>query len=373
MIQIRMGEQYQAEIPSLVSSSEYSWFPKNPHNASDTWSEIEKTSFLLGLYIFGKDLNEVKRFVGNKTMGDIQAFYYGTFYKSDKYQKWYAYKKTKRKGDKNAPKFFTRQRQQALLYRLLPIVTEECYNNLLKVSKTFAEEKMTLKDYVSNLKVLVGRNALVEAVGIGTEKDLTVHATYYGKYTHAQFPLCPETPLSKGYDRLSVAEIIHILKGNLRLSKARSHDLFWEAVWPRLLAKGWHSEHSGGNNDVVASKKHLLFFIPEVNEFSRTLVKGTHFFDSIPDILNKVASYPDLIELQTIQSVEPDSISVVVPTEAKRCKTSNISGCAERNFNTGHQMHQPDMVTLRRSTRTTQPTIRLLESFAFDHTEIKEK
>ncbi|KAL0318199.1 UNVERIFIED_CONTAM: hypothetical protein Scaly_2855500 [Sesamum calycinum] len=71
-------------------------------------------------------------------------------------------------------RIFSGFRQQELLSRLLPRVSEERRSALLEVSKNFAEEKMLLVDYVSSLKALVGINILVEAVAIGTGKqDLT--------------------------------------------------------------------------------------------------------------------------------------------------------------------------------------------------------
>lgn len=68
----------------------------------------------------------------------------------------------------------------------------------------------------------------------------------------------------------------------------RSNDLFWEAVWPRLLVKGWTS---------VQPKDHALtFLIPGIDSFPREdLIKGIHYFVSVTDLLSKVASDPNLI------------------------------------------------------------------------------
>ncbi|KDP23498.1 hypothetical protein JCGZ_23331 [Jatropha curcas] len=90
-----------------------------------------------------------------------------------------------------------------------------------------------------------------------------------------------------------------LLTGGIRLSKARCNDIFWEAVWPRLLARGWHSEQPK-NHGYIGSNHCLVFLIPGVKKFSkRKLVKGNHYFDSVSDVLNKVASEPKLIELET--------------------------------------------------------------------------
>ncbi|XP_027338308.1 uncharacterized protein LOC113852270 [Abrus precatorius] len=378
----RVGEEYQAELPSLMSKSDYCWSQNNSHDArsctsnegriglpiplfwtkdekednqhdqlqhactsndvvggstsvnethlgalensnvpqeanaevheenkrkryylapgssSDTWTEKEEASFTLGLYIFGKVFDKLKTFIGNKTMGDIMAFYYGKFYKSGRYLRWHECKKKMRsKKCIYGQKIFAGPRQQELLSRLLPNVSEECARKLLKVSMTFVEGKISLEDYVLTLKAEVGLDALVEAVGVGTEKDLTGFPADSVKSTHAH----PSRSDGKNYAKLTPAEIIKFLTGNFRVSKARSHDLFWEAVWPRLLAKGWHSEQPGSRNTyAVSNKLPLLFFVPEVQNFSRKLVKGYHYFDSISDVLHKVVSFPELIEIETV-------------------------------------------------------------------------
>ncbi|KAF7837838.1 uncharacterized protein G2W53_006320 [Senna tora] len=271
-----------------------------PGSSSDTWNEIEEASFILGLYIFGKNLVQVTRFIGSRKMGDILSFYYGKFYKSDRYRRWSECRKMRSRKCIYGQKIFTGARQQELLSRLLPNVSEKCYNNLLEASKTFTEGKMLLEDYVLSLKTSVGLNTLVEAVGIGKGKeDLTGMTAESLKSTQA-LPARPEIPVGKACSMLTPAEIITFLTGDFRLSKARSSDLFWEAVWPRLLARGWHSEQPGSHNYALPSKNSLVFLVPGVKKFSRKLVKGHHYFDSVSDVLGKVASDPELIELEAI-------------------------------------------------------------------------
>ncbi|MCH86260.1 hypothetical protein A2U01_0007114, partial [Trifolium medium] len=194
-------------------------------------------------------------------MEDILSFYYGKFYKSDKYLRWAGCRKMKSRKCIFGQRIFTGPRQHELLSRLQMNVSVECENKLREVSKTFVEGKMLLEDYVLTLKASVGIKALVEAVGVGKGKqDLT---------------------------------------GDFRLSKARASDLFWEAVWPRLLERGWHSEQPRCYNYAAASKNTLVFLVPGVKKFSRKLVKGNHYFDSLSDVLGKVASDPELIDLET--------------------------------------------------------------------------
>ncbi|KAL2339047.1 hypothetical protein Fmac_013493 [Flemingia macrophylla] len=271
-----------------------------PGSACDAWNEIEEASFILGLYIFGKNLVQVKIFIGNKKMGDILSFYYGNFYKSDKYQRWSGCRKMKSRKCIYGQKIFTGPRQQELLSRLLPIVSEECYNKLIELSKAFVEGKMLLEEYVLTLKASVGLKALVEGVGVGKGKeDITGFTLDSMKSTQAN-PVRQEIPVGKACQMLTPSEIISFLTGNFRLSKARTSDLFWEAVWPRLLARGWHSEQPDSHNYAVVSKPSLVFLVPGVKKFSRKLVKGNHYFDSVSDVLCKVASDPELIELETV-------------------------------------------------------------------------
>ncbi|CAL0330661.1 unnamed protein product [Lupinus luteus] len=271
-----------------------------PGFASDNWNEIEEASFILGLYIFGKNLVQVRRFVGNKKMRDILSFYYGKFYKSDGYKRWSGCRKVKNRKSIQGQKIFTGPRQQEFLSRLRPNISDECHDKLREVSKTFVEGVMHLEEYVLTLKDLVGLKTLVEAVGVGKGKeDLTCFTIDSLKSTQA-FPVRPEIPVGKACSMLSPPEIVNFLTGGFRLSKARASDLFWEAVWPRLLARGWHSEQPGSYNYAIAGKHSLVFLVPGVKKFSRKLVKGDHYFDSITDVLGKVASDPGLIELETI-------------------------------------------------------------------------
>lgn len=167
------------------------------------------------------------------------------------------------------------------------------------------EKKILFEEYIFALKDAVGIELLIAAVGIGKGKhDLTGTAVEPSKTYHVS--VRPELPIGKACSSLTSADIIKFLTGNFRLSKARSSDLFWEAVWPRLLANGWHSEQPM-DQVVSGSKQSLVFLIPGVKKFSkRKLVKGNHYFDSISDVLNKVASDPGLLETE-IQATEGSS------------------------------------------------------------------
>ncbi|KAL5065419.1 hypothetical protein RYX36_027156, partial [Vicia faba] len=278
-----------------------------PGSQSDHWTEVEEASFVLGLYIFGKNHVQVKRFIGNKKMEDILSLYYGKFYKSDKYQRWDGCRKMKSRKRVFGQRLFTGQRQQELLSRLLPNVSQECQKKLLETSKTFVEGKMLLEEYVLTLKASVGIKALVKGVGIGKGKqDLTGVSIDSVRSTQA-VPVRPEIPVGKACSMLSASEIISYLTVDFRLSKARTSDLFWEAVWPRLLARGWHSEQPTCYNYSVTSKNPLVYLVPGVKKFSRKLVKGNHYFDSLSDVLNKVASDPELIDLE--KNTDDDSTS----------------------------------------------------------------
>ncbi|XP_057959598.1 uncharacterized protein LOC131152033 isoform X2 [Malania oleifera] len=269
-----------------------------PGSMGEPWSEIEEASFLLGLYIFGKNLVQVKKFIGNKRMQDILSFYYGKFYRSDKYCRWSECRKIRSRRCIYGQRIFTGLRQQEFLSRLLPHLSMEDQNILTEVSKTFGEGKISLEEFVTTLKSIVGIETFIEAVGIGKgKKDLTGMAMEPLKSNQVVSGRL-DIPIGKACSSLTPEEIIKFLTGDFRLSKARSSDLFWEAVWPRLLARGWHSEQPKNHNYAAGPKNSLVFLIPSVKKFSRRkLVKGNHYFDSVTDVLSKVASDPELIEL----------------------------------------------------------------------------
>ncbi|QCE11440.1 uncharacterized protein LOC114183323 isoform X2 [Vigna unguiculata] len=343
----RVGEEYQVEIPSMIEEAEWLRLLVNPadpeimgdsslsfaiglplsvtwmHNEgyladidgdknsdqlaknknyvlapgtlSNSWSEADAKSFLLGLFIFGKNFIKIKRLLENKGMGEMLSYYYGKFYKSDEYRRWSDCRKTKGRKCIMGQKLFSGQRQQELLSRLIPHVSKESQDSLLQVSQSYVEGRVSLEEYILSMKSTVGLGVLVEAVGIGKEReDLTSLDVELGKNNNWVF----SAPTSKAWSSLGPSDIIKYLTGGLRLSKAKSNDLFWEAVWPRLLARGWHSEQPQ-HHSYVCPKDYLVFLIPGVKKFSRRkLVKGDDYFDSVSDVLNKVVAEPGLLELE---------------------------------------------------------------------------
>ncbi|XP_006855508.2 uncharacterized protein LOC18445307 isoform X1 [Amborella trichopoda] len=269
-----------------------------PGTHGGSWNKLEQDSFLLGLYIFGKNLVQVRRFVESKEMGDILSYYYGKFYRSDAHRRWAECRKIRSRKCIHGQRIFTGWRQQEILARLLPHTTEESGNTLIEVSKSFGEGRVSLEEYVSALKNTIGLRQLVDAIGIGKGKQDLTGILMEPIRTNQPGPTRSEIPVGKACSSLSSKDIIKFLTGDFRLSKARSNDLFWEAVWPRLLAKGWHSEQPK-NQGYVGSKHPLVFLTPGIKKFSRRrLVKNVDYFDSVSDVLNKVALEPGLLELE---------------------------------------------------------------------------
>lgn len=260
-----------------------------PGSVGSPWSDLEVKSFLLGLYIFGKNLVLVKIFVETKEMGAILSYYYGRFYRSSDYCRWSECRKIRSKKSIHGQKIFTGERQRELLSRLLPNVSHESRKTLVQASKEFIEGKSSLEDYVAILKATVGMQALIEAVGIGRGKQDLTGIVDSVKTARS------EIPSGNDWNSLSSGEIIKFLTGDFRLSKNRSSELFWDAVWPKLLNTGWQSVEPK-NRGYAGSRNNLVFLIPGVKKFSkRKLVKGTHYFDSVTDVLNKIASEPNLL------------------------------------------------------------------------------
>ncbi|TKY52233.1 hypothetical protein E2542_SST23753 [Spatholobus suberectus] len=336
----RIGHEYQVEVPSMIKESERLQLLMNPAdselvndnshcfpyrylgdndgavnitvpaaaaNLNNSWSDADIKSFLLGLFIFGKNFVQIKRFLENKGMGEILSFYYGKFYKSDEYRRWSDCKKIKGRKCTTGHKLFSGRKQRELLSRLILHVSEEFKDTLQQVSKSYSEGRTSLEEYIFSLKSTVGLGVLVEAVGIGKGKeDLTSPAVEPGKKTQVV-----SIPTSKTWSSLEPNDIIKHLTGGCRLSKAKSNGLFWEAVWPRLLARGWHSEKLK-NQGSVSSKNFVVFLFP-----------GDHYFDSVSDVLSKVIAEPNLLNLEV--------------------KETKVGGCNEEEAEKGsNEDGQPD-------------------------------
>ncbi|CAI0467395.1 unnamed protein product [Linum tenue] len=288
------NDSVKAENNEVVRCGSKSYRLVPGSSCYDEWDDLEVGSFLLGLYVFGKNLVQVQKFVESKTMGQILSFYYGKFYRSSRYRRWSECGKQKGRKRMFGQRIFTGSRQQELLSRLVNRSSEECQHTLQKVTKSFGEGQMMLDEYVFALKAAVGLKVLVEAVGIGKGKqDLTSTAMDSLRSTNHAGSARPEIPVGKECSKLTPLEIVNFLTGGYRLSKARSNDIFWEAVWPRLLARGWRSEQPKDG-----SRNSLVFIVSGVKKFSRRkLVKGEHYFDSVTDVLNKIGSQPALLEL----------------------------------------------------------------------------
>ncbi|URE42037.1 hypothetical protein MUK42_15791 [Musa troglodytarum] len=278
-------------LQQFSEANDYSALPGSP---SSSWSEDETQSFLLGLYIFGKNLGQVKRFIECKKMGDILSHYYGNFYKSDAYCRWSECRKIRSRRCILGHRIFTGWRQQEFLSRVLPRIPKDVQHTLMEATNILNEGRVSLEEFVCTLKATVGLLALVDVIGIGKGHDLTSIISDPVR-SNQSLSIRSEIPVGKACSSLTSGDIIKILTGDFRLSKAKSNDLFWEAVWPRLLARGWHSEQPKD----VSSKHVLVFLMPGIKKFSRKkLVKGHHYFDSVSDVLNKVASDPSLMELE---------------------------------------------------------------------------
>lgn len=302
-----------SDIPSdsismpLCQTRENGVYIPLPGSCKASWSDSESQSFLLGLYIFGKNLVQVQRFVESKDMGDVLSFYYGKFYRSDAQRRWVECRKTRSRRCILGHRIFTGWRQQELLSRLQSGRSKDVQGSLLEITKAFNEGTATLEELIFTLKSMVGTEALVEAVGIGKGKQDLTGMILDPVRTNPAVSSRPEIPAGKACSSLTSGEIIKFLTGDFRLSKAKSNDLFWEAVWPRLLARGWHSEQP---KDSLGSKNALVFLIPGIKKFSRKkLTKGNQYFDSVSDVLSNVASDPRLLELEVEEGKESSGVN----------------------------------------------------------------
>ncbi|XP_078158555.1 uncharacterized protein LOC144554161 isoform X3 [Carex rostrata] len=217
-------------------------------------------------------------------MGAVLLYYYGNFYKSDRYKKY------RLKHCVLGPRIFQGWRQDMILLRLTESMYKESHDALQEVFKSY-NEGSSFEDFIFALKGLAGAHTLVQAISIGKGKhDLT---KVRSDPTRNQIQTHLEMPVGKEWSSLSLEDVVRFLTGGFRLGKSRSNDLFREAVWPRLLVKGWISVQPKDNTSI--------FLIPGIDSFPREdLVKGIHYFDSVTDLLSKVASDPNLISVPKI-------------------------------------------------------------------------
>uniref|UniRef100_A0A0D9Z788 SANT domain-containing protein n=1 Tax=Oryza glumipatula TaxID=40148 RepID=A0A0D9Z788_9ORYZ len=281
---------------AMADQGEIEQFIPVPNSSTSIWSDQEAELLLLGLYIFGKNLHVLSRFVGSKTVGDVLSYYYGKFYKGEAYKRWSACRKAKIRRCILGERIFIGWRRQELISRLKSKIPKEAHDLLDEMFKSFNDSQTSLMDFVFHLKSVVGIEAFVEAVAIGKGKDDLTGFVLDPSKPNQVLSVQPGMPAGKDCSSLASEDIIKFLTGDFRRSKTRSNDLFWEAVWPRLLARGWHSEKP---NDVSTTKNCLVFIVPGIQRFSRSeLTKGTHYFDSVSDVLKKVVADPVLLEIE---------------------------------------------------------------------------
>ncbi|GLJ46156.1 hypothetical protein SUGI_0972370 [Cryptomeria japonica] len=290
-----------------------------PGNPSAPWSKIEEDLFILGLYIFGKNFNAVKRFVQTKEIGDILSYYYGIFFRTELYCRWAESRKMRSRNRIQRQRIFSGWRQQELLTRLIPHIPEPSKDEVPKIMKAFNEGIISMEEFVTKLKALAGPDVLVQVVGIGKGKDDLTSTNIGPTKANRVLSFHSEIPVGKACSSFSTEEIVKCLTGDFKLSKNRADDLFWEAVWPRLLARGWHSEQPE-DQMLLRLRDFLVFLIPGVQKFSRRkLTRGIHYFDSVTAVLRKVASDPKLLELERdeMEGVEGKTEILCAPENAE--------------------------------------------------------
>ncbi|EFJ09530.1 hypothetical protein SELMODRAFT_427999 [Selaginella moellendorffii] len=262
-----------------------------PGDGFDAWEENEEAAFLLGLYLFGKDFNALKRFLETRMLTDLQHYYYSIFYGTPAYKRWVAARNNCSKRIVNGRHILVGRRQEELLRRLLPEVEECSRPELFETMAGFNKGEVSFERYVSRIKDIAGLELFVDSVGLGCGKrDLTM-----GSVDSVQATKKFELPPGKAFSDYTGTEMFRALSGGCRLSKSRAQDLFWEGVWPRLLAKDWSSEQSG--------KGPLVYMVPGIKRYSkRSLIKGKDYFDSISEVLNHVATDASFLELPELDN-----------------------------------------------------------------------
>lgn len=118
---------------SIMQQRETKQLNPLPYSPIALWSDLEAEVFLLGLYIFGKNLNLLSRLLGTKTVGDVLAYYYGKFYRSNEYKRWSDCRKAKTRKCILGERIFQGWRQQELISRLKSKIPKEAHDSLIEV------------------------------------------------------------------------------------------------------------------------------------------------------------------------------------------------------------------------------------------------
>ncbi|KAF0887844.1 hypothetical protein E2562_004055 [Oryza meyeriana var. granulata] len=155
---------------AMKDQGEIEQFIPVPNSSNSFWSDQEAELFLLGLYIFGKNLHQLSRFVGSKTVGDVLSYYYGKFYKREAYKRWSDCRKARIRRCILGERIFIGWRRQELISRLKSKILQEAHDLLDEMFKSFNDGQTSLVDFVFDLKSVVGIEAFVEAVAIEKEK-----------------------------------------------------------------------------------------------------------------------------------------------------------------------------------------------------------
>lgn len=196
-VDIRVGDEYQAEIPPMIRESERAAYLLNPLASSDaivvglpveitwidtklkdddyvdmseslkslktkrnrrvesgkqkmhlhavpersssSWEDLDVDAFVLGLYTFGKNFTQVKKLLESKETGELLSFYYGKFYKSTKHKIWSNSLKKRSRKCIQGKKLYSGWRLHQLLSRLVPSIADESLKTkLVNVSLFFA-------------------------------------------------------------------------------------------------------------------------------------------------------------------------------------------------------------------------------------------
>ncbi|GJN31444.1 hypothetical protein PR202_gb19844 [Eleusine coracana subsp. coracana] len=242
-----------------------------PYSPVAIWSDLEAELFLLGLYIFGKNMTQLSRFLGTKTVGDVLSYYYGKFYKRDAYKRWADCRKAKTRRCILGERIFQGSRLSELISRLKSKIPKEAHDSLTEVFKYYSGSQTSFEEFVSALKSTVGKEAFVEAVGIGKGKhDLTGFVTDQSKLNN------PDLPTGKDCSSLASEDIIKFLTGDFRRTDPVLLELEADGS-----ENGFPAEKNGCITDVKLNQDSTLDGYQELPKFTiidTSLVDGEEPF-----------------------------------------------------------------------------------------------
>ena len=136
-----------------------------PPRAAPAWTTEERSAFLLGLHLFGKEFRLVRRLIQTKTISEVVQYYYDDFKYTTSYKSWREFSvKWGIKGEQ----FVSGRKQSKLLTGIVDKagLSKKMAEALHDRAASFNDGDTKLEDFVLEVAEIAGRDNLVAVVDL---------------------------------------------------------------------------------------------------------------------------------------------------------------------------------------------------------------